>query len=799
MENNSDIWKKLIEFKLRHSIIILLLITIGTGFFIYKIGTGLKIYTDFFQLYPPKHPYIQLYKEYRKMFGTANVLTMILEVKEGDIYTIDTIHKVDRLTKAMLKIEGVNPLQLSSITHPKIKDINIGSFGVKVQPLVFPALPRSDEDLKRLKTKIYSNEGIRGVILSLDDKAVLINAGFWEEGVDLNHLYDEMIKLKALEEDDQHRIYLTGYPMLYSWIAHYSNNFKWVFISTGLVMLLLLTFYFRTLIGVVIPMISGILSAIWGLGFACVMGYNIDPLVLVVPMLLSARALSHSVQCLERFHEDYVLYGEKKKAIIHSYTYLYKPAILSIITDGVGVLTIAICTIPIMQKLAFVSSFWIISIYISVVTLNPILVSLLPAPRQKKLGGEPGQLTIDRLEDIKGISQRPGDRIYMTICHGFIYMTQSWRKWGVVALIVCIGLLGGYYSSKLKVGDTSAGKAILYADHPYNIAAEKLNRDFIGASQMIVIAEGKEKGAMKEADSLRLLEDLQLYAQSLDNVGGTVTITDVVKRIFRMFHEGDPKWGMLPEEPSHLSQTFFLLGSSMAPGEMDRFISTPDYTHATMTMFFREYNNKILTETIGSLKGYIEEHPNDEMNFRLAGGILGILAAVNEEVEWSYWINMALIFSVTYLLCTLTYRSFLCGMILIIPLAISQLLSDTFMYFYGIDLNINSLPVAAIGVGVGVDYGIYILSRLSEEYQKQGSLEGSIYSTITTTGKAVLFTATTLVAGVFLWMFSIIKFQAEMGMLLAFLMVLNMLGAIIFIPVMVSILGPQRTLVKYAT
>jgi predicted RND superfamily exporter protein len=799
MENNGGIWRTLVEFTVKHAIILLVLICICTGFFVYKIGTGLQIHTDFFQLYPPKHPYIQLYKEYRKMFGTANVLTMILEVKEGDIYNIDTIHKVDRLTKGMLQTEGVNPLQVTSITHPRVKDISIGHFGVKVRPIVFPALPRSEEDLRRLKTKIYSNVGIRGVLVSLDDKAVLINAGFWEEGVDLKKLYNAMHKLKASEEDDRHRIYLTGYPMLYSWIAHYTSKFTWIFVATGLVMVVLLAFYFRTFIGVVIPMTSGLLSAIWGLGFASLMNWSIDPLILVVPMLLSARALSHSVQCLERFHEDYVLYGDKKKAIIHSYTYLYKPAILSIATDGVGVLTIAVCSIPLMQKLAFVSSFWIISIFISVVTLNPILVSLLPAPRQKKLGGELKNLSIDQLSEIKKITQRPGDRIYMVICHGFIYMTQQWRKWVVVGLIAAIALVGGIYSSKLKVGDTSAGKAILYADHPYNVAADKLNREFIGSSQMIVIAEGKKKGAMKNAEALRLLEDLALHAQSLDNVGGTVTITDIVKRIFRMFHEGDPKWGMLPENPSHLSQTFFLLGASMAPGEMDRYISTPYNTHATMTMFIRNYNSEIVSQTIADLKEYINENQLDEMRFRLAGGILGILAAVNEEVEWSYWVNMALIFSVTFLLCTITYRSFLCGMILIIPLAISQLICDTFMYFYGIDLNINSLPVAAIGVGVGVDYGIYILSRLSEEYQAQGSLEGSIYTTITTTGKAVLFTATTLVAGVFLWMFSVIKFQAEMGLLLAFLMVFNMLGAILFIPVMVSIFGPKKTLTKYAT
>ena len=518
------------------------------------------------------------------------------------------------------------------------------------------------------------------------------------------------------------------------------------------------------------------------------LGFNIDPLTLVVPMLLTARALSHSVQCLERYHEDFSLYNDKRKAIIFSYSYLYKPAILSIVTDGLGVLTIAVCTIPLMQKLAFISSFWIISIYVAVVTLNPILLLWFPAPKQN--GSEKASRENDKPEI------RPGEKIYMVLCHSFIYLTKSWRKWAICMLMLFIVAVGTYYSTKLKVGDTSAGKAILYDDHPYNIAAEKLDTLFAGASTMIVIAEGKQKAAMKNADSLRLLDDLKFHSGTIENVGGVLTITDIVKRLFRMYHEGEPRWSALPEDPSHLSQTFFLLGSNMSPGELDHYISS-DYTNATVKLYFRGYNNDIIKNAISNLKGYIDDNPLEIMDFRLAGGLLGILAAVNEEVEWSYWVNMALIFSLTFFLCSLTYRSLICGMVLIIPLVISQLLSDTFMYLLGIDLNINSLPVAAIGVGIGVDYGIYILSRLSEEYQEKSSLPDAIYAAITTTGKAVIFTATTLVAGVIFWMFSVIKFQAEMGILLAFLMIFNMIGSILFIPVMISLFGPERSLLKY--
>ena len=802
-ENEKNIWVRLVEFHVRHYIATLVLISLATGFFLYYSFVHLRIQTDFFDLYPPNHPYVQLYKEYRSMFGTANVLNIILEVRKGTIYSLETIEKINKVTKGLLEIKGVNPLQVISLTHPKLKNIHVGVFGVKVDPMVPPGSIRTEEDLQRLKEKVYSNEGVRGVYVTPDDKGTLITAGFWEEGVNLKDLYKDIMALKAEVEDDNTEFHITGYPMLYAWIHHYSSQLLLVFLLTAIVLTGLLLLYFRSFLGVFVPLISGVLSAVWGLGFASLMGYHIDPLVLVVPLLLSARALSHSVQSMERYHEEYVRVGDKKQAIIYAYGHLYKPAILSIVTDGLGVLTIAVASIPLMRNLAVFSSFWILSIYVSSVVLHPVLVAIFPPPRQKQRRKRQSEGTMSGTSDerdvkeIRKITERPGDRVYLKVCHGLIYLTKSWRRWAVMGLAIVILFGGGYYARSLKVGDTSAGKAILYKDHPYNIAADKLNSDFIGSSRMVVIAEGKKKGVMKDADSMRALEDLQLYAETLPEAGGSVTVTDIIKRIFRMFHEGDPKWGILPEVPSHLYQTLFLLESHMAAGELDRYITIPSFKHATVTIFFQDYNNQIIKDAISGLRNYINEHNLEQLEFRLAGGILGILAAVNEEVEWSYWVNLGLIFSVTLLLCTITFRSILAALVLVIPLAVSQVLSELLMLFGGIDLNINSLPVAAVGVGVGVDYGIYVLSRLGEEYTRSKDYATAKYLAITSTGKAVVFTASTLVAGVIFWVFSSFKFQAEMGVLLAFLMIANMIGSLVLLPVLVSIFGPHRLLLKY--
>jgi uncharacterized protein len=794
------IWVKLVEFHVNHPWLMLALITLGTIYFVYEMF-GLKIHTDFFQLYPPRHPYIQLYKQYRNMFGTANVMSLMVEVKEGDIYNKATLTKVDNITRELLSTKGVNPMQVISITHPRLKDIRVGSNGIDVLPLMHPRIPETPLEVSILKKKVYTNDTIRGVWITPNDKATLLQAGFWEEGVDLGALWYRMMDIRKKTEDANTKIYITGYPMLYAWIAHYTPQLYSVFAVTAVVLVILLWWYFRSFMGVFIPMISMILSAVWGLGFAGALGFNIDPLILVVPILLSARALSHSVQSMERYHEEYAAIGEKKQAIINAYSYLYKPGILGNICDGLGVLTIAVATIPLMRNLAMYGCFWVLTIYVSSIVLHPVIVSLIPPPRAKHVDKEKlkGLDKETAREEIRLVTARPGDAIYLKVGHALIAITEGRKKWIVFGVSMAILIFGTYVTrAHLKVGDVSAGKAILYPDHEYNIAYDKVNKNFFGASQMIVIAEGKKDRAMVNSESLRLIDNMATGSLNIPAVGGAMTITDIVKRISRMYHDQHPKWGIVPTNPSHVGQMFFLIGGAMAPGELDRLITPNSYTNATVTIYFREHNNQVIKDAIAYLKDYIRDNPAQQMQFRLVGGILGILAAVNEEVEYSYWINMLLIFSTIFLFCWWAYRTWLGALVLWVPLLVCQVLCDIFMLVLGIDMNINSLPVASVGVGVGVDYGIYVLSRLAEEYQfSKGDFERARYLALTSTGKAIIFTASTLFVSIIFFAFMSFKFQAEMSILLAFLLIANMIGALALLPTLVSIIGPDRILPKY--
>jgi len=763
-----------VRFLLRHRWPVLLISTVVTIFLGYQLSNT-KIQMNFLDFYPPGHPYTQLAQKHARMFGSANVLVVGVEVKDGDIYNLETLNKIDRLTIALMETSGVNPWQVRSISHPAVRNTIITTTGVKVLPLFFPGPPKDLKEVARIKKAVYTNDGILGFYASRDNKMALITAGFWESGLDFEKMKERLFQLQAQESDANHTIHMTGFPMLFCWIFSYKN---WIFYITGLTVLsiiVLLWFYFRTIQGVLIPLFSGSLSTLWALGFAGALGFTIDLLMIVVFLLITARALSHSVQSMERYHEEYFRLGDKNAAIMQSYLGLFSPALVSIAADGFAILSLVVARIPLVQKLAIVSSFWIFTISISVVTLHPIILTFLNPPRRDPKTG-----------------QRLSDKIYTTINRGLVKISRGHARYAMVASFAVALIVGVYYAKQLKIGDVSIGKALFYADHPYNVAYDKvIHKGFVGISALTIIAEGREPGVFRNVAHLNALEQFQRHMERSNAMaGGSVSGVDIVRQLYQMFEEGHPKWAILPSGAQDVGNMFsYFLMSAGAPA-LERLVDK-NLQNATITIFFRDYDHDTIMGALRRAKEYIAENPSDKIDFRLAGGLFGILAAINEEVEWSYRVNLYLVLVTVFVLSFLTYRSLAGALIVMIPSIVAQPLTEAIMYWISIDMNINSLPIAAIGIGIGIDYGYYVLSRITEEYAHFPDVDQAIEEALMTTGRAILFTGTTLTASVIFWLWFPMRFQAEMALLLALILFLHVVGALVFIPSMVSLFKPK--------
>jgi len=808
-----------LRFLLRYKRGTIVAVTLMTAFFGYHL-TGIKLHTDFFDFYPRQHEYIKFYEEFRRMFGSANIMSVILEVKDGDIYNPETLQKLDRITKYMVETRGVVPTQILSIAHPKVRSFSAAEGTISIREIFYPTVPQTQADADRVRFSVYSNRGVRGVFVSNDDKAAVVHTGFWEEALDFRYLMERMHDLVKAEEDDQHKIYITGFPWLYTSVLQYAGDLYYVFAATLISLSFLLYSYFRTWTGIWVPIFSGILSSIWGLGIAALLGFNLDPLVLVIPIFLTARALSHSVQSMDRYHEEYHRLKDKDQAIVVSYSHLFAPAIASIVTDGIGLLIVAVAPIPLIQKIAIFASFWVVSIFISVVTLHPIILAYINPPPDAPHQSKAAKLTIAQgtalftILTVAALVATVGgfvsgwialivwspvfawywlaycERIYPAVTHVVIQASEGWRRHAVIVLTVMMYLLLPIWGFTLKVGDMTPGAALLFPNHPYNVAYEKLNTKFLGASQLIVVVDTMRPNGIKDSGPLNAMEELADHMEASEGAGASITVLEIIKVLASLYRDGDPKWGIVPANPRDTAELFYFFENAAAAGDLDRFMDSSG-RYGSVTTLFRDYSHRVIMGAIDRAKEFGESYEGEEVRFRYAGGLFGILAAVNESVEGSYWLSLVMIFGIVYWCLYLTYGTFYCALILMIPVVLSQLAAEALMVWLSIDLNVNSLPVAAAGAGVGVDYGIYHFSRMVDTYDELGDLDAAVDYATATTGKAIIFTASTMMAGTVFWWFSELKFQAEMGFLLAALMLFNTFGGLVVVPAFVKVLRPS--------
>lgn len=753
--------------------VVILLITL---FFAFE-ARNVVIKTVFSDLLPSNHPFINTHQKYKEMTGGAFKVFMMLHVKKGDIYNRETLEKIVRITEGLDAVPGVNHDQIYSIASRKLKKITMAGDAITAEDLM-REVPSSPSSMEELKQTIRTTPGVYSVWVSKDEKSVFFTASFIERLIDSKIIFKETRRLVEKESDKNHAVYMAGEPILMGWVNHYQGEMWWIFGATILSLFVLLYFYFRNMVGVFVPILSTLMSTIWGLGFTGMVGWSLDPLILVIPLLITARALSHTVQIVERYFECYYESMNVKEACIMSMQSILPPGILGIVTDALGILFIAVAPIPLIQKLAYVCGFWAISIIFTTLIFCPLIISFFAPPANIP----------EIIDTERGWVQRSLG----------IFARIGFGKGAFVVLIlgIILAVFTGWEASKVEIGDVHPGSPILWKDSNYNIAADTINKNFPGTDELYVFAEGEGPNAVQTPGFLRILNSFQRHMEKSPLTSRTQSVSDLLPSVHRIIYGGNPKWETLPLEKTQSAQIFYRLESSSAPGDFDLYFAR-DKSVANVTVWYKNHMGKTMREAVATIKKFIEENKEalakEKCSFRLASGTMGMAAATNEAVADSQLLNTILVLGMVFLLCSLTYRSIAAAAILMIPLNFANIITLAVMYKLNIGLNINTLPVVSVGVGVGIDYGIYLLSRLCEEYQADGEYSFAVANrAIKTTGKAIFFTATTMVVGVIFWyFFSSIKFQAEMGLLLSIIMFLNMVGALVLIPSLVYVFKPK--------
>ena len=762
----------LAEWIVKRRLAVLLVVAFFTVFFGFH-ALKIEMYTAFSDLVPKNHPYIKTHNEFWKTFGGANVIMISLEVSNGDIFNPIALEKIKRLTETVERIPGANNYQIFSIARQKVKDVRATAWGIEVQPVMWPSVPRTPEEIQQLRNVVYANPTIVGRLVSEDGKAALITAAFHEERLDYAALFQRVQQAIKEVEDSNTRVYAAGEPILYGWIYHYLKDIKVIIALTCLSMLVLLAAYYRNLNGVMIPVISALVTFIWGTGFTALMGYNFEPLVLVVPFLIAARTISHSIQFRERFFEELERYGNKEKAAIESAAGLMMPGGVSIITDAIGLTVLLVAPMPILTKLAVAGSFWVLTSLVTVLILDPILCCYFPTPRRLPKGGE-GHWLDDPLRRLTRICIHPRGRIVVLACFGALIL------WSV------------YWYGFLTVGDSRPGSPLLWPDSTYNESVRHINNKFQGTDHLYVIVKGAQPDALKSPQVLATVEAFQRYMLRSPHVGGTDSLVDLTRQINTVLHYNDPRWGLLPRSAEDVGGIVMVAEHGSEPGDFDRWTNY-NFQHGRVTFFLYDHKGDTLRDVIHRANNFIHAHPMEGAEFKLASGHAGVLAAANEVIARSDKITLGLMLVAQLIFCAFGFRSVVAGLLFVGVVLLSNTFGMALMAYWNVGLNVNTLPVISLGIGFGEDYGIYIVSRAIEEYRRRrrDDLDGALIDGVATAGKAVLYTAFLISAAIAFWAFSPLRFQAEMGYQLLIILTMNMLGGLLLLPAIISAIRPK--------
>ncbi len=734
---------------------VLILFALLTALLAYS-ATQVRLDAGFKKLLPAKHEYMQTFFKHQKDFGGANRILIAVSAKKGDIFSKDFFDVLKAATDEVFFIPGVERSSVTSLFTPNTRFIEVvegGFAGGNVIPADFVA---DAKGLEIVRSNILKS-GKLGRLVSTDFSSAMIRANLISasehQKIDYIGLADRLEKLRQQFASENVDIQIIGFAKLIGDVVDGLSDVGLFFIITLLVTAILIYIYTRSVRLTILPILCSLTAVIWQLGLLPVIGYGIDPMSILVPFLVFAIGISHGIQMVNAVRVEANKHADSRKGARVAFIRLLVPGSVALISDTLGFLTILLIDIGIIREMAIAASVGIAVILLTNLFLLPVLLSYMPSGYFKRTH-------VGRYEQ-------------QWKCFANFFTRRN--STGVVVLAGLLLLFGLWKGSDLKIGDLEAGAPELHADSRYNQDIKKITSQYaIGVDVLTVIAESKGGACTNYAS----MDEIDRFAWRMQNTAGVQSVTSLpqlAKLVNAGWNEGNLKWRVL-------SRNQYVLAQSVTPFDTSTGLLNSDCSVMAVYIFTQDHKASTIAGIVEAVKQYQGEKNNTDVDFRLASGNVGVMAATNEAVSAAQIPMLVYVYSAIIVLCVIGFRSVLGTLCIVVPLALVSILTYALMVYLNIGLKVATLPVVALGVGIGVDYGIYIYSRLHEFMDDGLPIRESLFKAFTTTGHAVLFTAMTLAMGVSTWIFSALKFQADMGILLTFVFLANMLAAMILLP-----------------
>jgi uncharacterized protein len=723
-----------------------------------------RVDASFDKQLPIGHEYIGNFKKYRDQFGGANRVVIALVAKKGDIFTPEFFQTLKQVTDETYYIPGVDRAQVTSLYTPNVRYLEVveeGLIGGNVIPADFTPTP---EGLEVVRQNIIKS-GRVGMLVANDFTGAAVIASLLEVDTNTGQRLDYAQVAAALDknirdkfESDAVSIHIIGFAKV---IGDITDGAKAVLLFFGIALVIsavLLYYFSQSLALTILPLLTSFCAVIWQFGILNVLGFGIDPLSILVPFLVFAIALSHATQMLRSFRYEINLGKDEPAAARASFSNLFVPGCVAILTGTVGFSTIYLVQVPSIRELAVTASIGVFMIIFTDRFLLPVLLSYIKMPPDFR-----------RRVNFRRFALQP---YWRRLTHLTTSRTSSLVIIGISAALL---VFGWTKSHDVKIGDLHAGVPELRPDSRYNLDTAVITQKFsIGVDVITVLVETVPNGVI-DHEVMSLVDRFGWHMRNVDGVQSTMALSDLAKTINAGWNEGSLKWRIIPRNQDMLAQ-------SVSPVETSTGLLNNDGSVIPVMIYLRDHKAETIRRVVAAVKDFRAANQTEKAKFQLATGNVGVMAATNEVVEAAQDPMVMWVYAVTVTLCIISFRSWRAAVCVIVPLVLVSYLGYAMKYYLNIGLKTSTLPVIALGVGIGVDYGIYLFSAILERLRAGDSFQDALTFAFATMGTSVMFTGSALAAGVGTWAFSALKFQADMGVLLAFLFFFNMLGAMLLMP-----------------
>jgi uncharacterized protein len=757
--------------------LLLIVFLLATVFFAWQV-TKLRPDASFEKMIPMEHPFIQAFMKHISDLGAAGTtISVAVENTSGDIFDPEYLDLLQKINDEVFYLPGVDRNRMRSLWTPNVRWIEVTEKGFEGDKVIDGHYDGSEAAMQKLRQNILRS-GEVGRLVADDYRSSIVQAPLIDMDPTSGEPLDYWALSKALEKDVREKyeqlsvdssgqptvkIHIVGFAKMIGDLLDGITAIFFFAIITLVITSILLFLYTRSVRGTLSPLLCSIIAVIWQLGLLTTMGYGLNAYSILIPFLIFAIGVSHGVQMVNAVLEESIAGNDKMTSSKRAFRSLYVPGMAALVTDAIGFLTMIMIPIQVIKDLGIAAGVGVGVVVLTNLILLPVIMSYLGVTKKT--------LTYHnkkRQDPTRGSAWR------------LLSNFATARVARVSIIIAVFGFAIGIYGRQnLQIGDLDPGAPELHTDSRYNMDNQFIADNYATSSDILVVMVETDEEACAQYENVELVDRFIWHMQNVPGVSSAIGASEISKLVAAGYNEGNLKWATIARDQR-------LLGSTFDP--MPSALMNTRCSLLPVALFLSDHKAETLQRVVDAAQEFSAQNKRDGIHFALAAGNAGIEVATNQEIAVAQTRMLVLIYGIVGAMVFISFASWRAVVCIMVPLALTSFLAEALMAWLGIGVKVATLPVIALGVGVGVDYGIYIYSKLTSFLRSGMSVQEAYYNTLTTTGEAVSLTATMLAVGVGTWIWSPIKFQADMGLLLTFMFVWNMVGALWLLPALASYL-----------